>query len=291
MLRLVIPLLFIGCSVAQESPGKGYKPISLDTSYSHDLWETKPVDIQFDFAAYTVSFDSEDDDNGDGKSDVLGIPEWVSYEIKKEKNESEDYNRPKWMTSDSLHSLGIAPSDKTYAVSGTRKLKEVKTDYRFVRGHMCPKDAADRISPAAGYNTHTVLNAVPQLQWQNNGVWKNLEQRSIDWADKYEQVWVICGPVFFNDSPSMWLGENDEVQAAIPDALFKIIIREADTKSGVETLAYVIPNILPKEKSEPDEFITTIDRIESLTGLQFLTTICSEKNRGIKSVTGSSDKW
>ena len=147
----------------------------------------------------------------------------------------------------------LQPGDKTYAVSGVRKLSEVKTDYRFVRGHMCPKDTAERISADAAYNTHTVMNAVPQLQWQNNGIWKKLEFLCNDWADKYERIWVICGPVFFGKEPAMWLGQDGEMKVAIPDALFKIVIREQGT--GVDTLAFIIPNILPKKETDLANFL------------------------------------
>lgn len=102
---------------------------------------------------------------------------------------------------------------------------------------MCPKNAADRMGLSAGWNTHTVLNAVPQLQWQNNGIWKQLENEVTDWADKYDSVWVICGPVFFDKTPAVWLGQKNEVKAAVPDALYKIIIRKSDeSDSGIETL-------------------------------------------------------
>ena len=50
----------------------GPAPILLDYSYEHDRWITLPRDIQLDFAAYTVSFDSEDDNNGDGTLDIWG---------------------------------------------------------------------------------------------------------------------------------------------------------------------------------------------------------------------------
>ncbi|WP_255947214.1 DNA/RNA non-specific endonuclease [Brucepastera parasyntrophica] len=185
-----------------------YAPNILDESYEHDKWGTLPHDILFYFAAYTVSFDSEDDDNGDGMPDLWGIPEWVSFEIKKTDKKYPLAGRPKWMTDRELYNAGIAPDDESYAVPGANSLKEVKTDYRFVRGHMCPKDTAERISRDAAYNTHTLLNAVPQLQWQNNGIWKKIENLCTDWADIYERVWVICGPVFFNKSPSLWLGQG-----------------------------------------------------------------------------------
>jgi DNA/RNA endonuclease G (NUC1) len=229
-----------------------------------------PTDILVELTAYTTSFDSEDDNNGDGEGDRWGIPEWVAYEVKKSENsESSTYKRPSsWMTIDSLNKLEICPNDATYAVSGTNELKEVSGDYRYVRGHMCPKDVADRISEDAGYNTHTTLNAVPQLQWQNNGIWKKLESDITDWADKYNSVWVVCGPVFFNKTPAVWLGQNDEVKAAVPDALYKIVIRE--TGAELQVLAFIIPNVLPKEEKDYSKFLTCIDRIEELTGLDFL---------------------
>ncbi|QZT37873.1 DNA/RNA non-specific endonuclease [Halosquirtibacter xylanolyticus] len=270
---LLITLMSV--SVLAQSPvGKRYKPIVLDNGHNHTKYTTEPTDIIFKFAAYTTSFDS--DDNGI----AWGIPEWVSYEVKKKTKEIEKYTRPKWMTDDNLHKEGIAPNDATYAVSGTKLLKEVKGDYRFVRGHMCNKDAADRISMEAGYNTHTVLNAVPQLQWQNNGIWKSLEEEVNHWADKYERVWVVCGPVFFNQSPSMRLGQESEVKAAIPDALYKIVIKETD--SGIETLTFLFPNIIPKKEKDFRLYLTSMGRIEELTGLTFLTNLSDSQQKEIK---------
>ena len=251
-----------------------YAPIILDPSYEHDKWRTTPQDLMFYFEAYTVSFHSGEN-SADGLPDFWGVPDWVSFEIKKINKKHSLANRPKWMTDKELYLKGIAPDDNSYTVSGANDMKEVKTDYRFVRGHMCPKDTAERISENAAYNTHTLLNAVPQLQWQNNGIWKTIEILSNSWADKYERVWVICGPVFFNKTPSMWLGQKNNMKVAIPDALFKIIIR-TDEKETIKTIAFIIPNIVPKEYKDPAGFITSIGRIEKLTGLSFLTVL---KNR------------
>lgn len=271
----------------------GLKPIVIDPTYEHDRWGTLPQDHIFTFAAYITSFDGDDDNNGDSDSDKWGIPEWVAYEIKGDRTDDPLTKRPKWMTDKELYEAGIAPSDKSYAVSGTRKLKEVKGDYRFVRGHMCPKDAAERVSSDAAYNTHTVLNAVPQLQWQNNGIWKDLEEQCVDWADQYGRIWVICGPVFFGKEPAMWLGQDGEKLVAIPDALFKIVIRESE--ASVETLCFVIPNILPKTKDDLSEHLTTISRLESLTGLEFFANLenglSDDDLTSIKSDTGNLSEW
>lgn len=281
ILSVLLPITLLLVSsinlYSQTAPGRGYETITLHPGYDHTKWGIEPSDLVYYFAAYTTSFDGTDDNNSDGKDDVWGIPEWVAYEVKEEKNDGVDkYSRPKWLTDDELNKKGIVPNDATYAVSGTRKLKEVSGDYRYVRGHMCPKNAADRISMEAGYNTHTVLNAVPQLQWQNNGIWKSLEEQVTDWADKYGSVWVVCGPVFFGKTPAIWLGQETEVKAAIPDAIFKIIIRE--TEHGIETLAFIFPNVIPKSKKDYSEYITSIRRVEDLTSLSFLTSL-DEDNR------------
>lgn len=269
---LLVASLVVWPLWSQSPPGNKYKPIVMDSTYHHTKWGIAPSDLLYHFAAYTSSFDSDDDDNGDGVGDLLAIPEWVAYEVKEKLGpDIPTYTRPTWMTDDSLAAIKKAPTDKTYAVSGTRNLREVSGDYRYVRGHMCPKDVADRMSMFAGFNTHTVLNAVPQLQWQNNGLWKALESQVTDWADQYGSVWVICGPIFFNKTPAVWLGQDDEVQAAVPDAIFKIVIRE--TEDGISTLTFIIPNVLPKQKKQYYQFLTSMNRVEELTGLSFLTNV------------------
>ncbi|QQO08892.1 DNA/RNA non-specific endonuclease [Breznakiella homolactica] len=283
MKKLLILLLTASPVFAQ------YAPIVLDPSYEHDKWGTLPQDLVYHFAAYTVSFDSADDNNGDGTPDLWGIPEWVSFEIKTVTEKHSLSARPRWMTDPHLYAAGIAPGDESYAVSGTGQLGEVKTDYRFVRGHLCPKDTAERISRDAAYNTHTLLNAVPQLQWQNNGIWKTIENLCTDWADKYGRVWVVCGPVFFGRNPSMWLGQAGEMPVAIPDALFKIVIRE-DYADSIKSIAFLIPNILPKEQKNPGQFITTIERIEGLTGLTFLAAF-EQDTAAHKQIQGALTDW
>lgn len=261
-----------------DPPGKRYKPIELRTDYNHNKFGTSPIDLKYEFAAYTTSFDSDDDDNGDGVKDVWGVPEWVAFEIKRFEGTLPKYKRPSpWLTDDELHAKGLAPNDDTYKVSGTRELPVVKTNSRFVRGHMCPKNAADRLGQNAGHNTHTILNAVPQLQWQNNGIWKSLEQDCTEWADRYGSIWVVCGPAYFKKNPSMWLGQQGNVPAAIPDAIWKIVIREnRNSETGVETMAFMFPNIIPSNETDVAEYLTSIQDIQNVTGLEFLTTLSAE---------------
>lgn len=270
--------------VANLSPQT--KPIVLDSSFKHDKWQTEPVDIRYDFAAFTTSFDSDDPTFEGGKNSSWGIPEWVAFEIQAGASKPNCGRPSPWLTDITLNEDSIAPNDNTYKVSGTKALNIVSSSSRYVRGHMCPFATAARITCDAAYNTCTVLNAVPQLQWQNNGIWKELEKNCTDWADKHNKIWVICGPAFFNKEPAVWLGQKEEVKAAVPDALYKIIIRENSTNStGVETIAFIIPNIVPKDK-ELKEFVTNIEQIESLTGITFLNTLTTNQQLAEKVKNG-----
>ncbi len=87
-------VMFIGAVIAtsapliantagSEKPCKRFRTIVLDPTYEHDKWGTEPKDHMYEFAAYISSFDSKDDNDGNGTEDTWGIPERVSYEIKK----------------------------------------------------------------------------------------------------------------------------------------------------------------------------------------------------------------
>jgi endonuclease G, mitochondrial len=231
-------------------------------NYQHDRFNTQPKDIIRHFRAYTVSFDSEDDNNNDGSDDKWGIPEWVSYELHKTpEGIGKGPKRPSsWITDKTLHNKGVAPNDKSYKNSG------------YLRGHMCMKSHAWRLGEFADWNTHTVLNACPQLQKLSNGSWVALEFKTGIWADQYDKVWIICGPVVNDLKPTEWIGDPGEVKIAIPDAFYKIVIKKSG--STFEALAFIIPkNDEAGRKAKLEKYLTSVDNIEQLTGLDFLTSL------------------
>lgn len=161
---LALPALLLGLSVGgdQAVPNRlaGSAPSAATTRpYNHDRFVTLPVDIRRSFTAFVVSFDGADGER------CLGVPEWVAYELRKSPPGIEEADdRPgRWSTDPELFRKRIAPADASYAGSG------------YSRGHMCMKSHAGRISAEADKETHTVLNACPQLQGMNNGVWKAIE--------------------------------------------------------------------------------------------------------------------
>jgi endonuclease G len=235
-----------------------YKPIELDPSYHHDKFGTAPRDVVREFRAYMVSFDSNDHDVS------LAIPEFVSYELRaRTELLGKGPDRPgKW-----IHSDG-SPPDESYKNSG------------FDRGHLCQKYHAWRLGACADWNTHTTLNACPQLPSFNRGIWLDMEDKCADWADEFGVIWIITGPVIFQGHE--WIGDEGEVPVAIPGAFFKIIVKE----KPLEVLALLYPH---KEGSQKGPFthykyLVSVDYIELLTGLDFLTTLPDKIENRVEAV-------
>ncbi len=76
------------------------------------------------------------------------------------------------------------------------------------------------------------------------------------WAQKYTNVWVICGPIYTTSATN--IGGN----VSVPLMCFKVILRE--TSGNPSVVAYVMPQNV--EQSEDwDAWQTTVDMVEALT--------------------------
>jgi len=250
-----------------------FKAIVLDSNYDHDKWVTKPRDIIKDFRAYTTSFDSKDD------GVALGIPEWVAYEIKPHPTPlGAGPARPSSWITDSEE--GLAPTDDSYKNS------------KYDRGHICPKYTAFRLGANADWNTHTTLNACPQAPGLNRGIWKNLEEKVRDWADAGQSsVWVISGPVILDTAPAHWIGEPDEIRVVVPHAFYKIVVRESPGSSQPDVLAFLYPHHHLYKQAGPHDhvpYLVSVDHIEELTGLDFLTALPNNVESALEQTTATS---
>lgn len=269
-----------------------FKPIILDPSYNHTKYapQCSDQDILRKFRAYATCFDGPDDDDGDGVPDKWAVPHWVAYEIKRYPGVlgKGPKRPPRWITDSYLFARGIAPSDDSYRFS--REFREANPEspqLGYDRGHMAMKQHAWRLGPNADWNTHTVLNACPQRSKLNQGIWLDLEQKTAEWADRYGAVWVITGPIFYGQKPSRWLGEPGEVPVGIPDAFFKIVVRVMDEQVAV--LAFIYPN-QDNLGDDLTAYLTSVDRIEELTGLDFLAVLDDEVEEVLESEV-AVDLW
>ena len=281
-------LVWIGMlGVAPHAGAAEPRPVVLPAGYQHERFAPAP-EILRRFAAFTVSFDGRDDDDGDGAADTLRTPEWVAQHIKRTEAGCVDTeDRPnRWFTEADLLLSGIAPDDDSYLHSG------------YDRGHLAPKMLAARLGAAAEWNTHTVLNAVPQRPRFNRQPWRRLERTTGAWAQAYCQVWVMQGPVF-DVGPRAHIGDEGERRVAIPHALYKIVVREAGLdcagelpeigESDPRLLVFLYPQLGPgyyergvDAMREHARYLTSLSEVERLTGLTFFPAVTEAVGRRIR---------
>ena len=282
VIKSLFPVLVMAL-MTSTAQAQSFKPNVLDPSYSHDRWGTSSSGIVKDFRAYRSSFDDLDDDDGFGGADALGVPEWVAYEIKRFDAQCiETHERPgTWITDETLDP-GIMPRDESY-----RTTLAFRNAHRawFARGHLAMKLLAERLGDDAQWNSHTFYNAVPQRQSFNAGIWLDLENLTGAWAQRFGAVWVVTGPIFVDRHAYAHLGDPGEFPVAIPEALYKIIIRDSGIPDRPDVLAFIYPQVGPGYSSRPfihERFLTTVDDIEQLTGIDFLTSLPDEVEASIE---------
>ena len=83
-------------------------------------------------------------------------------------------------------------------------------------------------------------------------------------------VWIIAGPIFDEGDEDEGIGDPGEVPVAIPDALFKIVIRASNDADLPDVLAFIFPHTeKPEDDDWPDlaSYLVSVDDIERRAGL------------------------
>lgn len=70
-----------------------------------------------------------------------------------------------------------------------------------------------------------------------------------------------------------WIGDAGEVPVAVPDALFKIVVKESGSPDQPDVLAFIFPHTDKPDDDWPalETYLVSVDDIEEATGLDFLT--------------------
>jgi endonuclease G len=146
-------------------------------------------------------------------------------------------------------------------------------DYRgsgFDRGHLAIA-SNHRATESEIQQTFFLSNISPQVPQFNRGYWKYLENRIRDLTNEYSIVRVITGPLYLphdEDGKKFVtyevIGKNG---VAVPTHFFKVVTA-GNGRLG-KRWAYIIPNE-PIDASVPlDSFLTTIEKLEHVSGIVF----------------------
>lgn len=186
-----------------------------------------------------------------GYSELRGNPLWVVYRLEALPKNAPRYKRPESFSADWRSLTHIDSSD--YTRSG------------YDRGHMAPNYAISRLyGKAAQQETFLMTNIVPQKANLNQKVWQRLEEWEINrFTKRFRELWVYTGPVF--DSKVERLQSAWRVE--IPDAFYKVYAG-IDAAGAPHLLAFLIPQTV-RGNETPEQFLTTVDRIEALIGFDF----------------------
>ena len=289
IIALAVSSVFTAQAFAEKCASQPYA-ITTPEGYDHLRYAPGERERLYDGGAFVASVDGADDDNGDGTPEYLGQPQWVSSHIKAYRSDRNSGYAPGFKRPSSWYRIDLF--DEERGVYGSDK--RLDDSYRGVgsvwnRGHLAQRADANRLNEAYGCNTHVFANAVPQAAKFNQGIWLGLENTVSSLANQYGEVWVTTGPIFFKDKPIQAIGEFEkgEIPVAIPDALFKVVMIEAE--GGVQVLSLIYPNVnenMPAEylsgrcqsdlRYDHRRFIVSLAEVERQSGLTFFAQQGSE---------------
>ena len=127
----------------------------------------------------------------------------------------------------------------------------------YDRGHLSP--ATDNSASVEQMSQSFYLsNMAPQNSSQNRGIWRILEDRIRSTAREGNVLYVSVGTVY---EPGYSVVNGG---LGVPQYLWKVVV-DAETNNAI---AFLFPNA-PLATSQLLSTITTIDRIEEMTGLDF----------------------
>lgn len=254
-LTLFIVILFAAIiSLGTKSTAK--QPITQNRTATYVPLPLKDTSEQILYRkGYTVSY------NKDTK-----IPNWVAWHLTA-KHAKGTLPRPDNAWHEDLQVPSPRASLEDYRRSG------------WDRGHMCP--AGDNKWDAdAMYESFLFTNCCPQNANLNSGEWNQIEIRCRQWAEKYGDIYIVCGPILFRQEHQT-IGPNKVV---IPEAFFKVVLCLRGKPKGI---GFIRRNTATSGKR--DNYVNSIHEVERITGMTFFPNIPKEIADSVKSDANLKD--
>ena len=147
----------------------------------------------------------------------------------------------------------------------------------YDRGHMCPGGDCNWDDDGRD-ETFLLSNMCPQNSNLNRGDWKEIEMACRKWARQYNNIYIVCGPIFFKSQEHEKIGPH---QIPVPEAFFKVILcAESSYPKGI---GFICRNTDGNRKK--DFYVNSIRQVERVTGYRFFPNV----DDSIKSVVYDMD--
>lgn len=154
--------------------------------------------------------------------------------------------------------------------------KATVEDYKgsgWSRGHMCPA-GDNKWDAEAMYQSFSLINVCPQNASLNSGLWNSLEIDCRNWAKRFHDIYIICGPVFFQQDHEV-IGINE---IYVPEAFFKVVLCLNGKPKG---LGVIVKNTAGNKKK--DIYYNSIDQVERITGMDFFPLLSDDVEDKVES--------
>ena len=210
---------------------------------------------------------------------LKGVNEQILYR----KGYIASYNKytkaPNWvawhLTKDHLSGTLKRPGNAWHEDSQVPYPKATHNDYKksgWSRGHMCPA-GDNKWDGEAMYDTFLYTNVCPQHPRLNSGDWNEIEIACRRWANRYGDIYIVCGPIFFRKE-HVTIGKN---RVMVPEAFFKVIICLNGTPKGI---GFILRNTEGNRKK--DLYVNSISQVERITGMTFFPSLPEDISSKVK---------
>jgi endonuclease G len=120
-------------------------------------------------------------------------------------------------------------------------------------------------------------NICPQTHTLNAGGWETLESACRRWAKQEGAVYIVCGPVY-KGTKHKTIGRN--LKITVPEGFFKVVL--SMNKGKEKAIGFYYANSNAKQTMQATA--TTVDAIETLTGIDFFVNIDDRLEERIESI-------
>ena len=134
------------------------------------------------------------------------------------------------------------------------------------RGHMCPA-GDNKWDEEAMDATFLLSNMCPQDASLNSGVWNQIEMDCRRLAERYGELYIVCGPVA-GEKPLEQIGER---AIPVPRRFFKAVYCPSEPAWGA---GFVCTNDGMNVSSA--QYVCTIEEVEEVTGLRLFPLVTDD---------------
>lgn len=146
-------------------------------------------------------------------------------------------------------------------------------------GHICPA-GDNKWSKEAMNQSFLLTNMCPQDASLNGGGWKKLEEKCRDWAKKYDDIFIVAGPIFY-EGVKRSFGKN---KIGIPDAFFKVILC---VHGMPKAIGFIYSNDAISQSMAKSA--RSVDEVEEITGMDFFYSLPDSIEDEIESYCNLND--